>query len=408
MIEFTAWPEMLAWPYLILKGWLPYRDIAIAHSPILLIVLSIFYKIFGVGIGQLKVFTWILILLNTYLTFYVGNKYWSRKIGFFSAVSYIILCLVFQGNGLWFDLALTPFVLLLYASLRGKRYFLAGLFFALGILTKQTFIWFLIPALYFILKGGLSLKKYIKFVYGILIILSVFTALLFAFGISDDFYNWAIKFGIFYLPNASGQVLFPNLKSFIFATAPFMVVLFDLSFLPWIIAGLLGVYPRWELFHFQPALPFLAIVISNLIISKKHILMKMFIGFSLAIYLVFGINRNFGDTTRFYDSDVQATISAVKNNSSMVKTIYVANYWDNIYAISEIIPATRPLIPYIPWYLDYGNNKEIIIKGLKTNIPERIIIGERENNFPEFYDFVSKFYSCNYIVKKVELCEINK
>ena len=50
LLKFTAWPEMLLWPYLITKGWLPYRDIAIAHTPLMLIDLSIFNKIFGFGI----------------------------------------------------------------------------------------------------------------------------------------------------------------------------------------------------------------------------------------------------------------------------------------------------------------------------------------------------------------------
>ena len=41
-MQFTAWPEMLAWPYLILKGFLPYKDIAIAHNPLLIFVLTKF------------------------------------------------------------------------------------------------------------------------------------------------------------------------------------------------------------------------------------------------------------------------------------------------------------------------------------------------------------------------------
>ena len=53
-LKFTAWPEMTLWPYLITKGWLPYQDIAIAHTPLMIGLLAIVYKIFGVGILQLK------------------------------------------------------------------------------------------------------------------------------------------------------------------------------------------------------------------------------------------------------------------------------------------------------------------------------------------------------------------
>src|SRR3972149_3122375 len=60
-LRFTAWPEMLFWPYLILHGWLPYRDIAIVHTPLLVIVLSIFYNFAGVGILQQQIAFWLLL-----------------------------------------------------------------------------------------------------------------------------------------------------------------------------------------------------------------------------------------------------------------------------------------------------------------------------------------------------------
>ena len=74
IFNFTAWPEMLAWPYLILQGWLPYKDIAIAHTPLLLIILAGYFKVFTLGIFQLKVFTWILISINTLLLYFVKGK----------------------------------------------------------------------------------------------------------------------------------------------------------------------------------------------------------------------------------------------------------------------------------------------------------------------------------------------
>jgi len=144
-INFTAWPEMLAWPYLMLQGWLPYKDIAIAHNPLLLLDLAIFYKLFGVGIIQLKIYTWILIAINAYLVYFVSNKFWNKKVAVISSVLYLLLTIVYEGNGLWFDLALTPFAILLYYFLRQKNYLWSGIIFMLGFLTKQTFIYFLLP-----------------------------------------------------------------------------------------------------------------------------------------------------------------------------------------------------------------------------------------------------------------------
>ena len=405
-ISFTAWPEMLAWPYLMLQGWLPYRDIAIAHNPLLLFDLVVFYKLFGIGIVQLKIYTWLLIAVNAYLTFFVASKYLNKKIGYVSILVYLLLCIVFQGNGLWFDLALAPFGLLLYFCIQERKYFWSGIVFALGFLTKQTFIWFLIPVAYIVLKDIKRLKIYLPFVYGVFSILILFIGALYLFGIADDFYFWAIKFGILYLPNAAGQLQFPSIKEFGFAMLPFAAILVYPEIFPWVVAGSLGVYPRWELFHFQPALPFLAITISSLFANNKINLFKIITLILFIWHISIGIERVSGSNTRFYEPQVRSVVNEIKKRNS--REIYVANYWDNIYALTHTIPATKPLIPYIPWYIEYGDTKNIIMNNLKVKMPESIIIGERDNNFPEFYDFVSRFYSCNIVTEKVELCDKNK
>jgi len=400
MINFTAWPEMLAWPYLILKGWLPYRDIAIAHNPLLILILTGFYKIVGVGIMQLKIFTWGLIIVNSYLTYFVAKKYWSNKVGYVSGFLYIILCIIYQGNGLWFDLALTPFALLLYLFIREKRYLYAGLIFGLGFLTKQTFIYFLIP----ILLSKINVKK---FLLGIAPVFVVFTLYLFTNNLISSYYDWAIKFGILYLPNAVGQVSLPSIKSFLFAVVPFSLLIINFEFAPWVLAGALGVYSRWELFHFQPALPFLAIAISILLFSNRSKILKVIIGSLLVAYLSMGTYRNLGETTRFFESDVQEVSSLITSHQPAITSLYVINYWDNIYALTNTLP-NKPLIPYIPWYLNYNNNKQKILDGLKLNMPEVVVIGEKDINFVDVYDFVDKFYNCKVVEKQVELCEKNK
>jgi 4-amino-4-deoxy-L-arabinose transferase-like glycosyltransferase len=405
-LTFTAWPEMLAWPYLILQGWLPYRDIAIAHNPLLLLDLVIFFKLFGVGIMQLKIFTWILISTNVYLTYYVGKKFWSKNIGLLSSFLYLILCIIFEGNGLWFDLALPPFALLLYLFLKEKKYVWAGVFFVLGFLTKQTFIYFAVPTVFYILQSTLIKKNIANFNIGSGIVISIFIVILSLLGILDDYYNWAIKFGILYLPTAVGQISFPTLKQLLFAVAPFLIVVFGANYLvlSFMVVGVLGVYPRWELFHFQPALPFLSIVIASFVYSKRNIFLKSLIIVCSMLYIVYGIGRQFGGNTRFFESDVQKVQDSVITNQ--YSNIYVVNYWDNIYALTNTLPP-KPLIPYIPWYLDYGESKNIILSNLKSEMPDSVVIGQRGNEFPELYEFVNKYYECNIIDKTIEMCKKN-
>lgn len=409
MINYTAWPEMLAWPYLILQGWLPYRDIAIAHNPLMLLDLVIFFKLFGIGITQLKIYTLILIAINVFLVYFVSNKFWNKKGAYLSSVLYILLTIVFEGNGLWFDLALTPFAILLYYFLRQKNYLWSGIVFALGFLTKQTFIYFSLPIIFGMIHDMKSMvSRFKQLVIGSGITFGVFVIVLYSLGILDDYYNWAIEFGILYLPNAVGQISFPNLKQIIFSFSPFLILLFtnNLLLTVFTIVGVMGVYPRFELFHFQPALPFIAIAISTVIMSQRKMAIKLLIVLFTILFLGFGMYRQLGTNTRFFESDVEKVVIKINSHQPRIDSLYVINYWDNLYALTNTKPP-KPLIPYIPWYLDYGDNKASIINGLKTSIPDAVVIGERDENFSELYQFVDKFYSCNIVDKKVELCQKN-
>src|SRR3972149_2607064 len=90
-LSFTAWPEMLAWPFFILKGWLPYRDFAMVHTPLLVLDLALFNKIFGMGAIQLKIYGWVLIALTDLTLFYVAKKLWNLKSALLSLLFFIPL-----------------------------------------------------------------------------------------------------------------------------------------------------------------------------------------------------------------------------------------------------------------------------------------------------------------------------
>jgi hypothetical protein len=241
------------------------------------------------------------------------------------------------------------------------------------------------------------------FVLGVSAIIVLFVFTLQLFGILDDFYSWAINFGIFYLPKAGGQISLPNLKEFAFAASPFLVLCFNPSLLPFALVGMMGVYPRWELFHFQPALPFLAIALSNTIITSKRRYFSVFVGLIAIVYIFIGISRQIGNETRFLNEvDIKISDQVKQINP---ESMYVINYWDNSYALSNELPSTKPLIPYIPWYLSYNGNNKKILDSLKANTPEVLVIGERDKiDWIELKEFVEKYYTCNLPEEKVELC----
>ena len=426
-LKFTAWPEMTLWPYLIIKGWLPYQNIAIAHTPLMLMPLSLVYGIFGTGIIQLKIFTWILILGADVLIFGVVKKLWNVKTALISVMFYGLWMMVYDGNGLWFDLFMGVFALASYYHTQKKNFFLAGIFWALAFLSKQTAIWFLIPICLEIINvrpasEDSPIKRIIKFVEGVFIVLVPFTFILWFLGILPAFINWAVKFGIFILPKAQGQIQLPDLKNLIVSVFPFIIFIpliwktgrKNINLLIWVIAGSLGAYPRFEYFHLQPAIPFLAIAIGLFFstkLSKSSVIKTFVIFYTLGSVYLFGgfFMRNFKEGVRFYENDVRDVVSYVKSNTNPGDRIFVMNWWDNIYALSDRLPSVDPWIPQLSWYMETLGIQEKMVEDLKSSKPKIILLNPYSETGLSAYipQKVYNYVTANYVSKeKVDGIEI--
>lgn len=385
LTKFTAWPEMLAWPYLIIKGWLPYRDIAIAHTPFLVLDLAIFYKIFGVGAIQLKIYGWLLILLIDGTLFYIAKKLWGLKTAALTLILFVPLQFFYEGNGLWFDYALTFFGLMTFYAILTKKYAWAGIFWILGFFTKQTAFWFLFPAGLLLLgEPSAKIKRVLLGILGV----SAFGVLAFWFyGILPQFYFWAIKFGIGILPNAAGQVSPPGLREALIAFLPFSILALAL-FLDWkrylVLAlwaffGILGAFPRWELFHFQPGLPFLAMALAMFILERRRL--GRIAAFLLVLYLVGlaalagkTIMRNWRQPDRFLEPSVLKTAEYIKKNTQPNDKIFILNSWDSLYALSDRLPSSKPLIPQLSWYFSQPKVEESVVNSLRMDPPALVVM----------------------------------
>ncbi len=411
-LKFTAWPEMTFWPYLMLKGWLPYRDIAVAHTPLLFIDLLIVYKLFGVGLWQLKIYTWALILLTDLLLYAIVKKIWDRRTALLSLAFYIPFQLFYEGNGLWFDLALAPMGLIIFYFLRKKEHLWAGVFWALAFLIKQTAFWFLIP-MGLMFASGERLKKTRKFILGTAFVFLPSVLIIWALGILPDFIYWAFRFAAGILPKASGQVSFPALRQLIIALMPFSI----LALLPfvlknnrktielssWAIFGFLGAFPRWGLFHFQPALPFLAVA-GGLVFSRIKRLKPVLSSF-LTAYVILTLIlvsrffiREWGREARFFEPEVLKIASYIEEKTRSNDKVYLLNAWDSVYALSETLPAVRPWIPHLAWYMELPGIQEEIVSDLDIVRPKIIVQAEYQQTGLGSYkpklidDFISQHY----------------
>ena len=370
--RFTAWPEMLFWPYLILKGWLPYRDIGIAHSPLLVLALTGFYKISGVGILQQQVFSRGLALLTDVVIFFVLKRLFNPKTALLALFFYIFFQVYYDGNGIWFDHALTIFPIAIFYFLTSKNYFLVGIFWALAFFTKQTAFWFLLPIL--LARPG---RAFIK---GVLFVTGLFFLVLLVGGFQNDYLDWTIGFGVGTLPGLAGKL---SSLSLLFASLfPYIIFLplflkkekQAFSLLIWSIVAAMGTLPRFELFHFQPALPFLSLAFA--LSLKKPTWLTFLIILTTSVLVGRGLAKNLFKQVRFQEDRDKEVVKVVGDLTESGEFIFVTNYWDNLYPLTGTLPATHPFIPQLTQYLSQPGFEDENVTDLTTNPPKVVVRGQ--------------------------------
>lgn len=415
---------MLFWPYLMLKGWLPYRDIAIAHSPLLVVLLTAFYKLVGVGIWQQKIISWLIPILSDCLLFYFFNKLFGIKKAVLALVFYILFQVYYDGNGIWFDHALAVFSILIFYCLEKKNFFWTGLLWAVALLTKQTAFWFFLPILYYFLIYPNKKKFIVDSLKGFLSVILLFILILVILGIQRDYFHWSIVFGTGILPKINAKI--SSIKVLVTSLVPFLVFtpLFVfkskkkiIGFFIWSVAGMMGAIPRFELFHFQPALPFLALSYSSLVIQTlqpKGKKIFLLIPLITLILVSRGIYRKTNIPDRFIEPNDQKIIASVKSLTTSNQTIFVTNYWDNVYPLTETLPAIRPFIPQLPQYISQPGIEDTLVANLAQVKPKVVIRGEYNTPGSEVYRFekINHFIDNNYrtveTVNGIDIMEYTK
>lgn len=410
-IQFTPWPEMFLWPYLIIHGWMPYRDIAIIHTPLLPVILSLIFSLIGIGLIQLKIIAWTVLMATGLLLYHLATRNYTSKNAFLVLTVWFLLVIRYQGNTLWFESLLTPLILLLYIFIaQRKQYLISGIIFALALLTKQTVVWFAIPiGIIFFLDR--NIKQIRNFIFGFLTIILPFFITLYFLNLLPDFLFWSVKFGIFQMPFMAGHVKASPGQLFV-GLWPFLIIILVpfvknrlrfISYLSWAIAGIMGIFPRWELFHFLPGLPFMALMIYHGLskIKVKSLLIRLFcilyIGGSIII-VIRSLVFNWGVTDRFFEPEISQTIDYVKKNTLPSDTIFILNTWDSIYALADRQPASRPWIPGLSWYTQLPGVQSGVVRSLEAAPPRLVVYKEHDLKGLGSYraDIIEKYIFAHY------------
>src|SRR3989304_5888505 len=147
--QFTLWPEMVVYPFLMNNDFSLYTDLIMPYQPAFPVFLEFFSRIFGYQPLPYQILTWFLIILTDILIFLISKKISGKiSLAFSSLVFFSIISIPFGINGLWFDLVQTPFIILscyfFYLFLKNPRNILliyAFLLVTVAYFIKQQAIW---------------------------------------------------------------------------------------------------------------------------------------------------------------------------------------------------------------------------------------------------------------------------
>ena len=415
-LTFTAWPEMLFYPYLFLNGFSFYKDFIMPYPPALPLFLSGIYSLFGVTPEVLKIPAWILILSTDILLFLILTK--VLKSGFlalpFLAI-YILLQSFFDGNMLWFDFATTApllaalfFILKWLESGKTKELFWVGFFLALAILIKQTagiyllgflavFMWIrgirgiCLPATLRVARraGGLRGRREIPALAGGVLMVGI--PLVFYLTVTGGFlhfFNWVLFYPLTEWSRFPGYVDFLVPKRYILAAAlflsPIAFILFNFKILKeksfllsliFLVASLIAVYPRFSFFHLQPAVAFTVISFAVLFASlpKKlrifHLLLIATTSF-FVVKIILPLNQ--GEPIRFYGENDKRLAGDISVFAGTDRKIFLLGLDSSLYVFSGTLPP-KNWSDNFGWYLEIPGVQEWVLEGLESGRPDKIL-----------------------------------
>jgi hypothetical protein len=378
--KFTAWPEMLTYPWLVSRGFTLYQDIINPYFPGLTWVLTIVYSLLGNNILSLQLLTWLMIILCDLLIWKIVIKRSSFTAAVLSLSMFVCLSLIFEVNGLWFDLASLPLILFTYyLVINRKNLILTGLTIGIAIAIKQTNLIFIVPI---VLAVRFDIKKVIPLLLGILApIIGIFIY----FIVNNNFaafWYWSVINAFFIQAKVSGFALYPSLRQIIVLFIVFSPVLLLIITrfkntklknilvkhinhpLWWWLCSFVFGFPRFGWFHMIIAVAFGSIMVSSIIFYKKLKLYMLPYAIAIFILLFNYLYKEFGLPDRFFEPSVLSARLEINDAINKEKETYFYNVSSEYFVESGIQPI-KPWADNFPWYMETSDIQQRIISSIE-------------------------------------------
>lgn len=398
LTHFTAWPEMIFYPWLLSKGLLLYRDLLTQYPPGAFWILEGFFKISGYSIHALQIYAYFWILLGDVALYLISSRLWGKKlIAATVTLVFIFWQVLLYGNTLWFETIMLPFYFgFIYYVIKsgrgegGRFAFMAGLFAVPLLFIKQTaaitvvlgFAYlvviplknkliylrnYLLPIIFFVIVGIIYLL--IEHTLTNFISWSLLTPLIF-----DS--SFRVKPGLsdvlFILPAYIPLALLPAFWFFKFKYRSEVLLIALLSVSTYFFCS-----SRFMEFKIIPSAAFsillLGYTLANIKKIKLNNLGKYFIFFVIAVMTIGQIRSGYKFTTGrvntqwiFFGSDYQKLSKFIDYRIGKEPFFIFGNY-DYLYLTQDSVPKVLPYLPLFPWNFKIPGVQEKIIESLKAN-----------------------------------------
>ena len=391
-LQFTVWPEMLSYPYFLNKGFKLYSDFIVPYPPLLIFALSAGYSLLGVGPLFLKCLTWLMLSINDVIIFLIVLKLtkmtWKAAL---ALLIYVSIQPLFEGNMMWFDIAIvTPLLLGLFFLVVKKNYFLSGFCFAIACLTKQTTVLFLLVAFVYLVSKKNVVKTALRFLVAPIVLFLLFFVYLIIKGNFGDFLNWNLFYPFVYWSRFPGYVQMKmgefEIKSLLILFSPF--VFMKLKRVGWergetallifmlLIAGVV-VYPRFSFFHFQMGIAILSIFYGLLLNRKVGAVYLIVMLMMLGYINRYNIVRQWNTEDRFYSTKDLEKAMVISRKVQVNERVYLLGVQSGFYSMSERI-SPKPWFDNFGWYLEIPGVQDEILNKWENDLPEIIFWQEPE------------------------------
>lgn len=416
-LTFFPYPELFVYPYLTNNGLKPYSQILDQHFPGLMFL--------PVNLGNLGMTTpevarvWLMAtVVLTHLLIFITCKYLlkSEKKALIVNGLYLLWQPFFEGGVLWVDSFLPPILVsAFYFSLKFlgfkklKYSFLVGLILGVGIVFKQVVIPLSFLLLIYFFWQTKNFKVAVYFLLGVLTPIILMLVYLASINVWHDFIYWTITFNLTTFAQYGkkaptiggllrvGFVLAASTPAFLWRDRKMALLLFI-----FIIGSLVAIYTRFDLVHFQPALPFVLIATT---IGFIH-LRKLMVG-KLAIleYLVVTVwwmmifyKGNLSDKVLFFDNQILEVADKVEKQTHPGEKIFIFGAPPHLYQITQTLPVGDVFVFQFPWFMMVAEDR--VLEGIKKDKPS-IVVSDRSveiegQKITNFASKIDKYIQGNY------------